>query len=60
MPLKLAAYDPDGDLRKRAAHAVDLFTKEYNAVEDPGVDLPDHVSKYKANRKRWLRKMRGI
>ncbi len=53
--LRLHAYDPDTDLRERAARAVERFSREYRAVKDPGVPIPDYVkAKTDAARKAWL------
>lgn len=54
MPLKLEPYDPQAEMKARAARAVAAFTKEYAALKDPGVNLgADTNDRLKANSKRW-------
>ncbi len=37
MKLKLHPHNPDEEVKNRALRAVEAITKEYRAVEDPGV-----------------------
>lgn len=60
-PLRLHPYDPAGELRERAARALETVFREESQRFEPGVDLgPDLIDMTLAARKRYWRATKEI
>ncbi len=58
--LRLTPYNPDADVRDRAARAVEKVTREHRAIKDPGVKVTDDFEdRMKPARAKWLKTPEG-
>lgn len=53
--LHLHPYNPEADLRARAARALENFSREYQEIKDPGVT----IEKWNPNKARMRRERRA-